>query len=177
MPDRPGVLITSAEVEFLLAEAKDKGWNVNGTVQEHFEAGVKAAMQMLNTHYLRAEDKISDADITTYIDGLIANGAMNNAKEAINTQAWILHMMNPAEAWANLRRSDYPVLQDRTKLAKFESDFTYDDSNLQTPTRLRYPILEAMYNSDNYKAALDRMGGTDDWHKRLWWDKADINVK
>ena len=178
MPDRPGVLMTSGEVEFLLAEAKDKGWNVSGTVQEHFEAGIKAAMQLLNTHYLRADNKISDAEITTYISGLISGGALAvNAKEAINTQAWILHMMNPAEAWANLRRSDYPTLQDRAKLAKFESDFTYDDSNLQTPTRLRYPILEDRYNSDNYKDALQRMGGSDDWHKRLWWDVSDINVK
>ena len=86
-------------------------------------------------------------------------------------------MMNPSEAWANLRRSDYPVLQDRTKLAKFESDFTYDDNNLQTPTRLRYPILENQYNSYNYNEAVNRLGGSDDWHKRLWWDVADINVK
>ena len=85
-------------------------------------------------------------------------------------------MMNPSEAWANLRRSDYPVILDRTKLKTY-GDFTYDDDNLQTPTRLRYPILENQYNSQNYKDALDRMGGTDDWHRRLWWDKADINVK
>ena len=86
-------------------------------------------------------------------------------------------MMNPSEAWANLRRSDYPVIADRTKLDKFESDFTYDDNNLSTPTRLRYPILEKKYNSTHYQEAIDRMGGTDDWHKRLWWDTADINVK
>ena len=28
--------------------------------------------------------------------------------EAINTQAWILHFTNPAECWANVRRSGYP---------------------------------------------------------------------
>lgn len=178
MPDCPGTLINSAEIEFLLAEAKLKGWNVNGEVEDHFKAGIKASMQWLNAHYLRAEDKISDADIDTYINGLISNGALtNNAKEAINTQAWILHFMNPAEAWANLRRSDYPTLLDRTKLSKFEDQFTYDDTNLATPTRLRYPILENQYNSANYQDALERMGGKDDWHKRLWWDVADINVK
>lgn len=178
MPDRPGALINSAEIEFLLAEAKSKGWTVDGTVEDHFKAGIKASMEWLNTHYLQAADKISDADINTYIDGLInANVLTTNAKEAINTQAWILHMMNPSEAWANLRRSDYPVLQDRSKLKTYPKDFTYDDSNMQTPTRLRYPILENQYNSENYKAALDRMKGKDDWHQRLWWDVADINVK
>jgi len=177
MPDRPGTLINSAEVEFLLAEAKLKGWNVSGDVESHFRAGVKASMKWLNDHYLQAADKIADDETETYINALIANGALTaNAKEAINTQAWILHMMNPSEAWANLRRSDYPTLLDRTKLPTF-GDFTYDDENLQTPTRLRYPILENQYNSTNYQEALGRMGGKDDWHHRLWWDTADIHVK
>ena len=176
MPDRPGTLINSAEVELLLAEAKLKGWNVTGTVEDHFKAGVKAAIWWLNDHYLES-NKISDAETDAYINAIIASGALTtNAKEAINTQAWILHMMNTSEAWANLRRSDYPVILDRTKLKTY-GDFTYDDDNLQTPTRLRYPILENQYNSQNYKDALDRMGGTDDWHHRLWWDMADINVK
>lgn len=177
-PTCPGILMTSAEVEFLLAEAKSLGWNVDGDVQSHFEAGVTAAMQLLNKHYLSADRLISEQEISTYITGILASDPLTtNAREAINTQAWILHLMNPAEAWANLRRSDYPVLQDRTKLAKFESDFTYDDTDLSTPVRLRYPILEEKYNSANYKEALDRMGGTDDWHHRLWWDTKDINVR
>lgn len=177
MPDCPGALINSAEVEFLLAEAKLKGWNVDGSVEEHFKAGVKASMQWMNDHYLQSKDKISDDEIDTYIDGLLTTGVLTtNAKEAINTQAWILHTMNPSEAWANLRRSDYPVLADRTKLPT-RSDFNNDEPNKQTPTRLRYPILENQYNSENYKAALDRMGGKDDWHMRLWWDVADIHVE
>ena len=176
MPDRPGALINSGEVEFLLAEAKSKGWDVPGTVEDHFNAGIKASMQWLNTHYLQADKKITDAEINDFIASQ-ATALAANAKEAINTQAWILHMMNPSEAWANLRRSDYPVLQDRSKLKTYPKDFTYDDSNMQTPTRLRYPILENQYNSENYKAALDRMKGKDDWHQRLWWDVADINVK
>lgn len=178
MPDRPGTLINSAEIEFLLAEAALKNWNVGGTVEDHFKAGVTASIQWMNDHYLRGQDKITDTEISTFVTSLIASGALTtNAKEAINTQAWILHMMNPSEAWANLRRSDYPVIADRAKLDKFESDFTYDDNNLSTPTRLRYPILEKKYNSAHYQEAIDRMGGTDDWHKRLWWDTADMNVK
>lgn len=178
MPDRPGTLINSAEVEFLLAEAKLNGWNVSGEVEDHFKAGVKASILWMNEHYLQDADKISENEIDGYINRLVNNGAISRkAKESINTQAWILHMMNPSEAWANLRRSDYPVLLDRTKLSKFESDFTYDDKNMQTPTRLHYPSLEEQYNHDNYEDALDRMGGSDNWHKRLWWDTADINVK
>ena len=184
MPDRPGTLINSAEVEFLLAEAKSKGWNVAGTVEDHYKNGIKASMEWLNTHYLQATDKISNNEIDTYINGMLATGTLTaNAKEAINTQAWILHMMNPSEAWANLRRSDYPVIADRTKLPT-RPDFNNDEPNKMTPTRLRYPLLENKYNSDNYNEAIERMGVKnekgeyeDNWHKRLWWDVADIHVK
>ena len=87
MPDRPGTLINSAEVELLLAEAKLKGWNVTGTVEDHFKAGVKAAIRWLNDHYLES-NKISDAETDAYINAIIASGALTtNAKEAINTQA------------------------------------------------------------------------------------------
>ena len=179
-PDRPGILFTSAEADFLLAEAITKGWNVSGTANDLFKDGIKASMQLLNKHYLTDESIIAQADIDTYVTNIMATSPLAtaaSAREAINLQAWILHMMNPAEAWANLRRADYPVLIDRTKLDKFTSDFTYDDDNLQTPVRLCYPILEKKYNGDNYQEALSRMGGKDNWHKRLWWDVADINVK
>jgi hypothetical protein len=58
-------------------------------------------------------------------------------------------------------------------LDKFTSDFTYDDDNLTTPTRLCYPSLEKKYNEANYTDALSRMNGKDDWHKRVWWDIKD----
>ena len=179
-PDRPGILMTSAEVDFLLAEAITKGWNATGTADDHFKAGIKAAMQLLNKHYLTDEAIMQQADIDAYVSSIMATSPLAtpaSAREAINLQAWILHMMNPAEGWANLRRADYPVLADRTKLDKFTSDFTYDDDNLTTPVRLCYPILEKKYNGENYKEALSRMGGKDDWHHRMWWDVSDINVK
>ena len=173
MPSCPGDLISYAEVEFLLAEAKTKGWNVAGDAESHYEAGVRASMQLLNNYYLTS-NKISDAEI----DEFIANNKLgDNPKETINTQAWILHMMNPSEAWANMRRSDYPAILDRSRLGIFTNGFTYTDSDMSMPTRLRYPELEGQYNSVNYKAAIERMGGTDNWHSKLYWDKSDIHVQ
>lgn len=173
MPNTPGDLMSYAEVEFLLAEAKTKGWNVSGDAESHYEAGVRASMQLLNNHYLTS-NKISDDEINAFI----ANNPLgDNPKETINTQAWILHMMNPSEAWANMRRSDYPAILDRTRLGIFTNGFTYTDADLSMPNRLRYPELEAQYNSANYKAAIERMGGTDNWHSKLYWDKNNINVQ
>ncbi len=169
-PDCPGILMTYAEVEFLLAEAATKGWNVSGSAQSHYENGVRASMQMLNDYY--SVKTITDDEINAFI---AANPLGDNPKEAINTQAWILHLTNPSECWANLRRSDYPVIYDRAQLPKY--DFTYEDPNLQTPTRLKYPNLESKYNSANYQEAVSRLGGEDNWHARVWWDTHEINYK
>ncbi len=178
-PTCPGILMTSAEVEFLLAEAASKGWTVSGSVEDHFKAGVTKSMQFLNTYYLPASQKIEDTEIDGYITALLAATPLaGHEREVINTQAWILHLTNPSECWANLRRSDYPVIMDRNKLDKF-ADFTYDDDNLTTPVRLKYPSLEAMYNTEKYEEAVNRapLNGKDDWHTRLWWDTAEINVQ
>lgn len=175
--DCPGILITSAEIEFLLAEAATLGWDVKGTENEHYEAGIRASMHMINDYYiLPYKNKsvitpITEDEINDYI---AANPLGSNPKEAINTQAWILHLTNPSEGWANLRRSDYPALMDRTKLP-IRGDFPQEESNLMTPTRLKYPNLEQDYNLNNYTEAIKRLGGSDDWHKRVWWDTKDQN--
>ena len=172
----PGILMTSAEVQFLLAEAALKQWNVEGSAEEHYKAGIRQSMEMLNQYY--KIPMITEEEIVDYLNSNTLVGASTeSAKEMINTQAWILHLMNPAEAWANLRRSGYPVLEDRSQYPRWTSDFTYDDDNLTTPVRLKYPNLEAKYNTANYENALQSMGGTDDWHHRMWWDVEADHVK
>ena len=164
----PGILMTSAEVEFLLAEAKSKGWNVSGTVEEHYHNGIRASMKMMNKYFGAT---ISDAEIEEYI---LYHPLSDNPRECINYEAWILHLTNPAEGWANLRRSDYPALADRTKLP-IRGDFPHEDQNMQTPTRLKYPNIENEYNKVHFNEAIQRLGGSDDWHHRNWWDVNEQN--
>lgn len=166
----PGILMTSAEIEFLLAEAKSKGWNVSGTVEEHYHNGIRAAMNMINKYY---GTTISDIEIENYI---LNHPLTDNPRECINYEAWILHLTNPAEGWANLRRSDYPALADRTKLP-IRGDFPHEDQNMQTPTRLKYPNIENEYNKVHFNEAIQRLGGSDDWHHRNWWDVNEQNFK
>ena len=178
-PDRVGVLMTYAEIEFLLAEAKSKGWDVSGEVVDHYKAGTAEAIRHINKYYLDSDNVTEEVDISAYVATMATKydfSDMTKAREAINLQAWILHMMNPAEAWANLRRADYPVIYNRESLGD-NGDFTFDGDGLKTPTRLRYPSLESKYNSANYQEAVDRMGGKDDWHHRVWWDVNPINTK
>lgn len=165
--DNPGVVMTYAEVEFLLAEAKLKGWNVGSeTVEEHYEKGVRAAMEFLVNNY---DCEINEQKIADYIaNNPISVLSNEKKKEAINTQAWILHFHNPSECWANLRRSGYPKLKSPAEYGYAADKLT---GGYDIPVRLCYPILESSYNKEGYKEALDRMGGTNSWNIPVWWDK------
>lgn len=165
--DNPGVVMTSAEVKFLLAEAALKEWTVGGsTAEELYAQGLRAAMDFLTDNY--GTEAVSEEEFDSY---LAANGighTFEKKKEAINTQAWILHFTNPSEAWANQRRSGYPRLKSPAEYG-FEQFLT---GGSEIPVRLSYPVLESSYNKRSYEEALARMGGFNSWNTTLWWDVA-----
>ncbi len=163
--DNPGVVITSAEVKFLLAEAKLK-WNVGGSsVNDLYISGVRASMDFLADNYNCAP--VSDSDFDTFIPNISIGYTDEQKKQAINTQAWILHLTNPAECWANVRRSGYPQLKSPAEYG-FGKFLT---GGSEIPVRLSYPVLESSYNKASYEEALMRMGGTDSWITPVWWNK------
>lgn len=164
--DNPGVVMTSAEVKFLMAEATVKKWNVGSALAEDlYKQGVRAAMDFLTDNY--GCTATTDAEFDAFIQDKGAFGHTDNQKlEAINTQAWILHFTNPAECWANVRRSGYPKLKSPAEYGFGQ----YLTSGTEIPVRLCYPVLESSYNKKSYNEAIERMGGTDNWHSLLWWD-------
>ena len=164
--DNPGVVMTSAEVKFLMAEATVKKWNVGSvSAEDLYKQGVRAAMDFLTDNY--GCTATTDAEFDAFIQGRGTFGHTDNQKlEAINTQAWILHFTNPAECWANVRRSGYPKLKSPAEYGFGQ----YLTGGTEIPVRLCYPVLESSYNKKSYNEAIERMGGTDNWHTLLWWD-------
>ncbi len=164
--DNPGVVMTSAEVKFLMAEATVKDWNVGSvSAEDLYKQGVRAAMDFLTDNY--GCTATTDAEFDAFIQDKGAFGHTDNQKlEAINTQAWILHFTNPAECWANVRRSGYPKLKSPAEYGFGQ----YLTGGTEIPVRLCYPVLESSYNKKSYNEAIERMGGTDNWHSLLWWD-------
>ncbi len=162
--DNPGVVITYAEVNFLLAEAILKGWTVPGDAATYYERGIRAAMDFLTDNY--GCRKISDDEFATFMGNNGIGYTNEQRKASINTQAWILHFTNPAEAWANVRRSGYPRL-------KSPADYGFGQfltGGQEIPVRLSYPVLESSYNKSGYEEALQRMGGSNSWNIPVWWD-------
>ena len=158
--------MTFAEVKFLLSEAVLNGWNVpGGNAESLYKEGVRAAIDFLTERY--GCESVSDEDFDAYIAAGGSFGQVEAAqREAINTQAWILHFTNPAECWANQRRSGYPELKSPAEYG-FKQ---YLSGGQEIPVRLCYPVLESSYNKANYDDALSRMGGSDSWYNHVWWD-------
>ena len=153
----PLVFLTYAEVEFMLAEAAERNWGATDA-QSHYEDGVRAAMHLYSIYDLSLD--ISDADIDTYLTANPYNPA--TGLEQIGEQYWVVNWLNFYEAYANWRRTGYPVLT--------PVNYPGNESNGQIPRRVRYPSSEYSVNPDNLAAAVAAMG-PDAFTTRVWWDK------
>lgn len=157
----PFLHLTYAEVEFLLADACFRwGINLGGNYTAHYNRGLAASCGQLSL--FPSGPVISDVAITQFQnDNPLQPG---NELRMINTQLWLALLMNGPEAYANWRRSGFPVLT---------PGFYPGYSTINTiPRRFEYPLSEKVQNADNVNAAIQRIdGGVDDWTKRVWWDK------
>ncbi|GAB2965919.1 SusD/RagB family nutrient-binding outer membrane lipoprotein [Hymenobacter coalescens] len=150
-PTLPGVLLSYAQVEFLLADALDRGFTgITGTEESHYRAGVRASLEEWGN---------SDAEIATYLarpDVAYAT-ATGTDRQKIGTQAWLALYNQPVDAWREYRRLDAPSL---TRAANALSEL---------PVRLPYPVQEQNLNTTSYNAAASSIGG-DAVTTKIFWD-------
>ena len=176
LPETPGMLVSGAEVCFLKAEAAVKGW-ISENANTLYQRGIEVAIGIVHNKLYALTNPVSETDIATYVAAHTLSADAEKAKEQINTQAYFLHFANPLEAWANLRRSDYPALYERTQFGQGQNGYHDLENNMDQPVRLYYPQEEINYNRDNYLEVVDQRMGGFSWHKRLWWDVKDQNYK
>jgi hypothetical protein len=154
----PTIFQSYAEVEYLLAEAAVRGWG-DGAAATHYNKGVTAAMSMFSLFGAT----ITDAQISAY---LVAHPFLTTGEaaqmNAIHTQYWAATFLNSYEAYANWRRTGYPVLT--------PTNYAGNATGGVIPRRLRYPASEGSKNAVNYKNAV-AVQGLDDFLTRVWWDK------
>jgi hypothetical protein len=158
------LVLTYAETELLLAEAKARGWNVPGTAAEHYKNGVLAAISTLSQ--LDASASISPTAAEEFI---VANpldqSSLTNSLKMINTQYWLATgtVFNFMETWHNWKRTGYPALTP----VKYPGNVT----NGVIPRRMIYLQTEIINNKNNYTEAVSRLSGGDELTSRIWWDK------
>ncbi len=163
--DIPGILMTYAEIQFLISEAKVR-WGAEITdatsAEDNYKNGVTAAMKLLSEFKL---ETVTDAEIEQYFVDKPFPADTEGRIKAINEEMWILHLHNAPEAYANWRRTGYPNL----KPSNDYGAITIESQSI--PRRLNYPLSERSYNRKAYEAAIEAMGGRDNWNARVWWDK------
>ena len=150
-PTFEGMLFDLEEVEFLLAEGAERGFNVGGTAAGHYENAIRASIEYWGG---------SDADANTYLanpDVAYATAA-GTWKEKIGIQKWIGLYNRGFEGWSAYRMLDYPIL------------VAPPDAESVLPLRLTYPTTEQTLNGANRAAAATAIGG-DAVGTKLFWDK------
>ena len=166
----PTVIQSYAEVEFLLAEASLRGWDASPAAA-HYAAAVNASMKSTSIFPAAvlfpggSTFSISQTTIDAYLAAHPLNGAtFVQQMEQLHTQFYLAFFMfyDNFEAFANIRRTGYPVLVP----PNYPGNFTGGKALV----RLRYPVSEATLNKDNYDAAVAAQG-PDLYTTQVWWDK------
>ncbi len=166
----PTFWVTYAQTSLLLAEAAKRGWISGGdaAAQTYYEAGIKADMTNYDLYLTRTASplpRVSVAEQNAYIAQPGVAYDATRALEQINTQYWIANIANGSEAWANIRRSGFPVLN-RNKF----NDALLDNSGDGFVHRFSYPDAEISKNQVSYQTAVAAIGGKDDLVSRVFWD-------
>ena len=147
-------IMTAAESFFLLAEAKELyagGVTLPGTSQSYYEQGVRESFRITGT---------ADAAATTLLTSgkdLADWTASANKLQTIWLQKWLAMVnYNGFEAWAEYRRTNYPLLPKSASAA----------ANATPPVRLFYPQTELAANGTN----VTEQGTIDVFKTKIFWD-------
>lgn len=173
-----------AEVMFLRAEGALRGWNMGGKAQDFYNSGitlsfdqwgVSGANVYLNnaTGFPNGYNDPSKAysynsrltDVTVKWSAADESN-FERSLERIIIQKWLANFPLGHEAWADRRRTGYPVVMPVVTNNSPNRVLANDD----VPRRLPYPAQEAVTNGANYKAAVQMLGGPDNIATRVWWD-------
>jgi hypothetical protein len=156
----PNFLVTAAQTNLLLAEARQRGWITGGsTAIDYFNTGIKAHMDLLGTVDAGAAVSAAARDAYAAARSVIFTG---NELREINYEYWIASLLNGPEAFANFRRSGFPVLA--------PNPFPGSEVPGAFINRLTYPNSEISVNSANLSAAISAQGA-DNLATKLWWHK------
>ena len=153
--DAPEFHVTYAQTQLLLAEAAQRGWTT-GSAADYYTKGIRANLEQMASYGAT----IPEASIKAYLDAqpFVAGKAL----EQINTQYWVASFLDGTEAFANFRRSGFPVLKKNPYPgSEVKGDFI---------RRLPYPDSEIVVNSGNLNEAIKRQG-PNTLDTRVWWDK------
>lgn len=159
------------DLQFILAEARVRGWITESPAQKYYASGISSSMNFVAAYTPDLPDYHHnvkmDADyIATYPStATVALAGTNEQQIAqIITQKYLANFLQGSryQSWFENRRTGYPVfiLNTSTNLNSSSSNF---------PLRWLYPSNELDYNAENVtKAIKSQYGGSDDTNQVMW---------
>ncbi|HEX2722659.1 MAG TPA: SusD/RagB family nutrient-binding outer membrane lipoprotein [Gemmatimonadaceae bacterium] len=149
----PSFLMTYAEVEFIKAEAVERGLaTIAGSAASHYIAGIRASMEQWG---------VPTAQINAYLaQGSVAYKGGTAGLAQIAQQKWIALYTDGGTAWSEWRRTCQP--------ASVQPGVAATQSTV--PRRFQYSITEKSVNIENVNAAITAQGA-DTFNSRMYWDK------
>lgn len=151
-PDFPAILIEAAEINFYLAEAAARGYNVGGSAESYYNDAITQSFDYWN---------VDGAAAYLADPGVAYASAPGDFKQKIGMQAWVAFFNRPFESWNSFRRLDYPQLT--------PASTPNPAANGKIPVRITYPINEQTVNNANWTAASTAIGG-DKLTSPVFWD-------
>ncbi len=160
--DQPLYVYTYAQVLFMQAEARHKGWITDSDPKTLYEKAIKASIDQWKA-FTDSSGKAIESDIQAFLDGPKVKWDSSKAIQLIGEQKWVALFLQGYESWAEWRRLDFPKLKPAPD-AKNESK--------TIPVRDPYHDDVSTYNEANYKYAVSTyLGGKDKLNTKVWWDK------
>ena len=156
-----GLVMTYAEVQFLLAEAREKNLISAGTAETYYLNGIRANMDYYKA-IVPTEYNINVTPSAEYFTqpGVAYTGTSAQKLVKIGTQKWVALLFNGLEAWFDWRRTGIPTITPGPD----------NLNNNRVPVRYPYPQAEQSLNGTNRAEAVARQGA-DDLNTAVWWDK------
>ena len=154
-----GIIMNYAELQFILAEAREKGMISTGDAATYYKNGMDANFAYWKA-LVPAQYGIDVTPPAAYFsqEAVAYSGSTDQKLEKIYLQRWIAMYFNGLESWFEWRRTGSPAI-------------VPGPDNLnggKVPVRYIYPLSEQSLNGANRVEAVTRQGNSDDINTKMW---------
>ena len=157
------ILMSYSELQFILAEARERGFITTGSAEDYYKNGIQASVDYYKGRYTLINlPQIASKlvlDNTYFQQADVAySGTSQEKLSKIGTQKWLALFFTGMEGWYDWRRTGYPQI--------VPGPAAFINS---VPVRFMYPGSVQSLNKENYDEAISRQG-EDAITTPVWWD-------
>lgn len=153
-----GAIMTFSELEFILAEAREKGFITTGSAETYYTKGIQANVDFHASVTPTAYGINLSLPANYFTQPAVAyTGSTDEKLSKIALQKWVSLYFNGLEAWFDWRRTRMPAIVPGPD----------NLNNNKVPVRYIYPLSEQSLNKVNRDEAVARQGA-DDLNTEMW---------